>query len=118
MGTSLSNQERRLSTLPFIPRKQSTQPLERTTVSCFRKGSENETIVGFSPPSGDVLELRLGAFGYLNWSMSAAQDLAAVLLHTTMSAGNTIISDSYGDALTLTSVNITALSDPTAVKFV
>jgi len=103
---------------PFHPSETIDATSRTNDTFLFSKGFGNETIVGFSPPSGDVLELRLGAFGYLNWSMSAAQDLAAVLLHTTMSAGNTIISDSYGDALTLTSVNITALSDPTAVKFV
>ena len=98
---------------PFHPSETIDATSRTNDTFLFSKGFGNETIVGFSPPSGDVLELRLGAFGYLNWSMSAAQDL-----HTTMSAGNTIISDSYGDALTLTSVNLTALSDPTAVKFV
>ena len=74
----------------------------------FRANFGNETIAGFaaSGTGADTIQLATSSFSYLNSSMTQAQDLAAVLnpLNGSLSTsgGNTTITNSAGDRLTLT----------------
>ncbi|MFY9658490.1 MAG: heparin lyase I family protein [Methylocystis sp.] len=59
----------------------------------------------------DVLDFKIGDFSYLNAGMSQAADLAALISHNAITASgtSTIITDSFGDHLTLAAITASAL---------
>jgi hypothetical protein len=55
-----------------------------------------------------MLQLSSAMFSYLNAGMTQAQDLAAVLAHSSSTASGLVISDSHGDTLTFsTGISLT-----------
>jgi hypothetical protein len=96
-------------------------------------GSSSDTFV-FTPTFGadaiagfvaggaghDVVQFETSAFSYLTPGMTQAQDLAAVLGHAPQTAaGNTIITDSHGDAVTLDAIaKATLAANAADFKFV
>lgn len=103
------------------------------TFSVNAGGSSNDTFV-MTPDFGkltianfaasgsgqDILQFQASMFSYLSpSSMTLAQEVAAVLSHATQSGSNTVISDSLGDTVTLSSISLSTLSANTgAFKFV
>jgi hypothetical protein len=75
----------------------------------FGPGFGNDTILGFAATgaSHDLLQFEASMFSYLTPGLTQAQEFAAVLSNATMSGGNTTITDSAGDKLTLNSVTLT-----------
>ena len=75
-------------------------------------GFGNETITGFSTlgTNADTVQFAASAFSYLNASMTQAQDLAAVLVHTTSGTSGITIADSHGDSLTLAGVTASTIA--------
>ncbi len=87
----------------------------------FAPGFGNDTITGFAATGAnhDTIEFSASMFRYLTSAMSQAQDLAAVLKHTTSSGGTTTISDSMGDKLAISAISAATLTaNPTDFKFV
>ncbi len=85
----------------------------RTNVTfAFAPGFGNDPIQGFAAigPGNDVLQFETSMFSYLTSGMNQSAEAAALLSHATSSAGNTIISDSFGDSLTLQSVSVATLN--------
>ena len=78
----------------------------------FTPGFGNDSIQGFaaSGPGNDVLQFETSIFSYLTQGMSQSAEAAALLSNATSSGGNTIISDSSGDSLTLQSVSVATLT--------
>ena len=58
-----------------------------------------------------MLDFKIGDFSYLNAGMSQAADLAALISHNAITASgtSTIITDSFGDHLTLAAITASAL---------
>ena len=86
----------------------------------FGAGFGTETINGFaaSGASADAIQLLTSSFSYLTAGVSQAQDLATVLAHASKGTSGLTISDSHGDSLTLTGMNIaTIAANPTAIHF-
>ncbi len=79
----------------------------------FTPSFGQDAITGFAATgaSHDVLQFSISDFSYLTPAMTQAQDLAAVLAHATQTAaGNTVITDTLGDALTLNAVTKATLT--------
>jgi hypothetical protein len=70
-----------------------------------------DTITGFvaSGAGHDTLQFDATSFGMTSGS-TQAQDLAAMLAHTTQSGANAVITDDYGDTVTLTGVSKATLA--------
>ena len=85
----------------------------------FSAGFGEETINGFSAlgASPDSIQLATAAFSYLTAGMTQAEDLAAVLAHSTRSLSGLTISDSQGDTLTLTGVTASTVAAPAMFEF-
>ena len=85
----------------------------RTNVTiAFAPGFGNDSIQGFaaSGPGNEVLQFETSMFSYLTPEMNPSAEAAALLSHATSSGGNTIISNSFGDSLTLQSVSVATLN--------
>ena len=89
-------------------------------VFVYKPSFGQDSISGFLATGGthDTLDFSASAFSYLHSGMTAAQDLAAVLSHATQVGGNTLISDTMGDALTLDGITkATLTANPADIKF-
>jgi hypothetical protein len=87
----------------------------------FAAGFGQDTIAGFAATGAghDILQFAASSFSYLTLGLTQAQDLAAVLSHATISGNSTVISDSFGDSVTLSAVAKTTLTaNPADFKFV
>lgn len=79
----------------------------------FHQGFGQDTLNGFvaTGSAHETLQFDISMFSYLNSGMTQAQDLAAVLSHTTLnSAGAAVLQDSFGDTLTLAGISKATLS--------
>jgi len=91
-------------------------------VFVYTPGFGQDAITGFlaTGANHDLLQFNASSFSYLTPGESQAADLAAVLGNATQTAaGNTVITDSLGDSLTLNAVAKTTLAANAAdFKFV
>jgi len=86
----------------------------------FGAGFGTEAINGFeaSGATPDTIQLATSSFSYLTAAMSQAQDLAAVLAHSSSGPAGLTIRDSNGDSLTLLGVSAaTIAANPAAIQF-
>ena len=95
------------SSINFSLAYHSTETIQAGNVGAdtfaFRTGFGAETVNGFvaSGAQADTIQLATASFSYLTPGMTQAQDLAAVLSHSSSSSAGTTIHDSFGDSLTL-----------------
>ena len=78
----------------------------------FQSNFGQDALSGFAATGSghDTLQFSIADFSYLNSGMTQAQDLAAVLANATSSGANTVITDTFGDTLTLAGISKATLA--------
>jgi hypothetical protein len=97
---------------PHYPTEAITATGANDDTFVFTADFGKDAISGFlaTGATHDTLQFSASMFSYLTAGMTQAQDLAAVLAHATQTGGNTVISDTFGDALTLDAIAKTTLT--------
>jgi serralysin len=99
--------------LPTHPSEQIAMNGQTGETFTFTQGFGQDTLSGYAA-TANMLQLSSAMFSYLNAGMTQAQDLAAVLAHSSSTSSGLVISDSYGDTLTIsTGISLTDSSGNT-----